>query len=150
MIESMWYWISSSIYWLVKLFNGDWHNMTSNIIYCQIIWWTTHITNPSIIYESYRTINLRNCIHKVQLYWICMMMLKSHNSYKNHWIKMAWYNMINYQIWKLSDQQPQRNCIHKVKQDRQTKKLYAPILSLYAGTTKIKLDSKDSVPKNCL
>ena len=38
----------------------------------------------------------RNCIHKVQLYWICMMTLKSHNSYNNHWIKMVWYNMINY------------------------------------------------------
>jgi len=33
--------------------------MTSNIIYCQIIWSTTHITNHCIIYQSYRTFDFR-------------------------------------------------------------------------------------------
>ena len=99
----MWYWISSSIYWLVKLFNGDWHNMTSNIHYAL----PNNMVNYTYHQSSYHIWKLseqrpqRNCIHKVQLYWICMMTFKSYNSYKNHWIKMAWYNMINYTSWPI-------------------------------------------------
>jgi hypothetical protein len=99
----MWYWISSSIYWLVKLFNGDWHNMTSNIHYAL----PNNMVNYTYHQSSYHIWKLseqrpqRNCIHKVQLYWICMMTFKSYNSYKYHWIKMAWYNMINYTSWPI-------------------------------------------------
>jgi hypothetical protein len=117
---------------------------------CQIIWSTTHITNHRIIYVSYRNNDLRGIAftkyNYIEYAWWRLSPITPTKINESKWHDIIWsttrHDQSSYQIWKLSDQRPERNCIHKVKQDRQTKKLYAPILSLYAGPKKSKLDSR--------
>jgi hypothetical protein len=133
-----------------------WHQIYT--MPCQIIWSTTHITNHCIIYVSYRNNDLRGIAftkyNYIEYAWWRLSPITPTKIIESKWHDIIWsttrHDQSSYQIWKLSDQRTQRNCIHKVKQDRQTKKLYAPILLLYTGPLKSKLDSTDSVPHNCL
>jgi hypothetical protein len=100
-----------------------WHQIYT--MPCQIIWSTTHITNHCIIYVSYRNNDLRGIAftkyNYIEYAWWRLSPITPTKIIESKWHDIIWsttrHDQLSYQIWKLSDQRTQRNCIHKVKQD---------------------------------